>query len=336
MFTQVDPRGIKGCFAGCLVDALNNPTVIERILELTGLFHVERKVTTSALKVAYVGTALYDVPNHFEQLTRGFQERGCIVRELCVAEVPHARGTFQGAKNTIDLDQLHFLGEAKVILVPEGNTLYAVRRWEETGLDVCLRAAAVRGAVLVGSGCFFDGMHCDSANPSTYADAVRGSGAAESAENGKGQDPQEKNGAWPYIRVHGLGILPGLLCPHHDARDAKGVLRKADFNKMLKRHSGERGLGIDCTAVLMLLGDGNYEVLVMESKEQRGDKIVEAGVQVKNVVNGVVHSSTVPLRGSVKDLLITPHGPVLRDPFEVYYAMANPTGSTEKLLCLPA
>ena len=42
-----------------------------------------------------------------------------------------------------------------------------------------------------------------------------------------------------------MGVLPGLFCPHYDMTESNGVLRSADFEKMLRRHSGERAVAVD-------------------------------------------------------------------------------------------
>jgi hypothetical protein len=53
--------------------------------------------------------------------------------------------------------------------------------------------------------------------------------------------PVSMNASWEYTRVPCLGILPGLVCPHHDRVQSNGVLRATDFEEMMKRHPGEQG-----------------------------------------------------------------------------------------------
>merc|ERR1719343_888789 len=102
---------------------------------------------------------------------------------------------------------------------------------------------------------------------------------------------------WEYIRVPGLGFLPGLICPHHDKIQSNGVLRATDFDKMLQRHKGERGIGIDHWAAL-IVSDGKYKVLSLDDKV--GSVVLDGndvkfragegvpGVWIKDVVDGDV------------------------------------------------
>lgn len=39
-------------------------------------------------------------------------------------------------------------------------------------------------------------------------------------------------------RVQGLGVVPGLFCPHYDITEGNGVIRANDFTTMMQRHSG--------------------------------------------------------------------------------------------------
>lgn len=54
-------------------------------------------------------------------------------------------------------------------------------------------------------------------------------------DKGEDEDPKE----WDYIRVDGLGFIPGLCCPHHDRVQSNGILRATDFDDMLLRHPTE-------------------------------------------------------------------------------------------------
>merc|ERR1711862_471167 len=132
---------------------------------------------------------------------------------------------------------------------------------------------------------------------------------------------------WKYIRVSGLGFLPGLVCPHHDRIQSNGVLRAHDFDKMLLRHQGERGIGIDHWAALIVFGD-KYKVLSLEGKigsvvkkgvqnhdESRKEEIENydaifragegiPGIWIKDVMDdGKVHTRLCPEEGKLSDLL---------------------------------
>jgi dipeptidase E len=122
--------------------------------------------------------------------------------------------------------------------------------------------------------CWFDGGHSDSMDPDTYQTAMMEKfGSVVVGESSTIQD--ESSAAptttetdiksWKYIRVAGLGFLPGLLCPHHDRTQSNGVLRAHDFDQMLLRHEGELGIGIDHWAALVVEGD-SYRVISLEGK----------------------------------------------------------------------
>lgn len=61
----------------------------------------------------------------------------------------------------------------------------------------------------------------------------------EDGKNGDSQDEDEVPKEWDYIRVDGLGFIPGLCCPHHDRIQSNGILRANDFDEMLLRHPTE-------------------------------------------------------------------------------------------------
>ena len=117
--------------------------------------------------------------------------------------------------------------EADLIYVGGGNTLKMMRRWRHLGVDRHLRRAHRRGTVLCGLSagclCWFDWGHSDSM--AFY-------------------HPRD----WDYIRVRGLGLIPGTGCPHYDAEK-----RDADFEAMIARVGGV-GIAIDNCAALEVSG----------------------------------------------------------------------------------
>ena len=72
--------------------------------------------------------------------------------------------------------------------------------------------------------------------------------------------------AWDYMRCPCLGFVPGFCCPHHDKVQSNGILRATDFDKMLLRHPGERGICIDHFAALVIEKDGSYNVLSLPGR----------------------------------------------------------------------
>lgn len=122
---------------------------------------------------------------------------------------------------------------ADLIYVGGGNTLKMMRRWHFLGIDRALRRAYRRGAVLCGASagaiCWFEHGHSDS---------LRGYGHQD----------------WEYIRVSGLGLLRGTLCPHFHQED-----READFLDMIRRRGG-LGVALDDGCALEVV-EGQYRVL---------------------------------------------------------------------------
>jgi dipeptidase E len=200
-----------------------------------------------------------------------------------------------------------------VIIVSGGNTLYARDLWEKCGLGALLVLAADRGVVLAGGSagaiCWFDGGHSDSGDPDTFKQAMLQTelviGQDESSSLGDNSPPKQ----WDYMRVPCLGIFPGLVCPHADSVQSNGVLRMTDFDKMMLRHSGERGICIDHFAAL-IVDQNYYHVLSLPGRPgsvmpDRSWSIAREGVPgvwQKDVVNGNLHTLPVASTGPLAAL----------------------------------
>lgn len=108
---------------------------------------------------------------------------------------------------------------------------------------------------------------------------------------------------WDYIRVEGLGIFPGLVCPHYDQIQSNGIPRMTDFDEMMTRHSFELGLGFDDFAALEMKGE-DFRVLAIPGKA------LQPSVWIKYAdESGVLQKKLCPTSGKVRDLL-----QVLNDP----------------------
>ncbi|CAM41807.1 putative serine peptidase family S51, peptidase E [Leishmania braziliensis MHOM/BR/75/M2904] len=326
-------NSIRACLAGSGYGAFREPATIDHLISLVAT------PKTGVVSVAYVGTATYDLAEGQAEQTSLLLQRGCTVRPIQVADP---------AVKSVNDDDRHFIkATADIVLVSGGNTLYAVRRWEETGLAQLLKDAAARQVVLAGGSagaiCWFTSGHSDSADPATYLQA-----SLKMATLKAGLVPQDQitkmeaelaelSTSWSYIRVHGLNILAGLLCPHFDVTQGNGVRREEDFTEMLKRHPTERGIGLDHWALLILKGDGAYESVALPGKSRvptSGDASSTAavpGVFILDVVDGAVQRRRMPTTGLLSDLLRVPTGPVVSDPFERFHAMENPTASSGSL-----
>lgn len=121
---------------------------------------------------------------------------------------------------------------ADAIYVGGGNTLRMMRLWRRLGVDSLLRTAATRGAVLsgisAGAICWFANGHSDSM--SFY-------------------DPHH----WQYIRVQGLGLLPGTFCPHYDGYTRR-VPRRRFFRAMIGSMGGT-GIAVENNCAVEVVDD---------------------------------------------------------------------------------
>ena len=215
----MSPPGIRAVLAGAGVAMMGEAKVVTAVLQLT-------KKPPSDVNLLYLGTATYDLASFRQKQTGAFADRGVSITTLDVAcKTP--------AQAVVD-DKIE---RADIILVSGGNTLFAVDRWRKAAMVEPLRRAMARGATLcggsAGAGCWFDALHSDSMDPDWYRTIMlAGGGAAAEKAPGEASAAGEKR-EWDYIRVPGLGFLPGLLCPHHDRVQSNGVLRSTDFAGML-------------------------------------------------------------------------------------------------------
>ena len=201
-------HALRAVLGGSGSAIMHEPAIVDAVLKLTS------KPAKECL-LCYLGTATYDLAANREKQVSGFRSRGVAVEALDVARMPPTPGAVEA-----------LLARADIVLVSGGNTLFAVDRWKRFGLDEELRKAAQRGCVLTGGSagaiCWFDAGHSDSADPESYAvPMLAGGSAAASTQGASGGDAKP----WEYIRCGGLGVLPGLCCPHHDRTQSNGVLR---------------------------------------------------------------------------------------------------------------
>jgi dipeptidase E len=140
-------------------------------------------------RLVYLGTATYDKEEPFQLQTQAYQSLdNCLVINLKVSDAIDA----SQIPTTEELRSI--LLSAHVILVSGGNTLYAIRRWQELGVDAIIQEAVEindPSPVLCGGSagaiCWFASGHSDSMDPTTFLHA----------------DPnltEEKKKDWKYIR----------------------------------------------------------------------------------------------------------------------------------------
>jgi dipeptidase E len=347
------PACLRGVFAGAGSDGLNEPAICREVLRLTGKYDLPRLV-----RVGYVGTATYDLEGPMRRQTAWFAEKGCTI-------VPIEVGRQQVLTSKDAKAAIAALVTVDVVLVSGGNTLYAMERWKLAGLPQVFRECMERGAVMCGGSagaiCWFDAGHSDSLDPDTFraamlADATKipipapGKASAEDPTHKDESSAAPTTAAevkhWRYARVSCLGLLPGLVCPHYDKTQSNGIPRADDFAAMLKRHFGERGLGIDHWAALVVEGN-SYRVLSLEGKPGSvGGCAADDAANVDNAVyapgqTGIpgawllqvrddlhdgglqVITKLMPWEGALSDILAEPES-IMFDPLEDEGRVLNP------------
>mmetsp|Transcript_6398 Transcript_6398/g.9709 ORF Transcript_6398/g.9709 Transcript_6398/m.9709 type:complete len:345 (-) Transcript_6398:51-1085(-) len=299
---------------------LQLPEVCEAIVVLAGK-------PAHDLNVLYVGTATYDLPKPRENQTKRLAEMGCTIQDLIVGPGgPDAQEGCCEAK----------FKEADIIVVSGGNTLFAVEMWKAHGIHHLMRSAMERGCVMAGGSagaiCWFDGGHSDSADPDSFKEAMLLANSASQpvTDESESAPPGGEIKQWEYIRVPCLGFLPGLVCPHADKVQSNGVLRVKDFDQMMLRHPGERGICIDHFAALIIDGE-TYSVLsapgqpgsVLDNQEYSESREGKPGIWTKQVKDGQIITSLVPGQGQLSDLLVSAEE-IIEDPRLDAIRNANP------------
>ena len=327
-------KNLRLVCAGSGSDAMSDPRVAATIRQLISTTpRAKNSATDNNINkpphILYLGTATYDIPEFATRQTSRLQdEHQCTVESLTIATTPPSAAIADSIQR------------ADAIVVGGGNTYFAYRRWQKSGLIPLLQQAAERGCVLTGGSagaiCWFDGGHSDSMDPDSYYEPMmRQFGQPDKTEAGGDATAAAKNVVdessappptdapvkdWKYIRVPGLGILPGLLCPHHDRIQSNGVLRAHDFDHMLlTKHPGEVGIGIDHWAALVVDGPDSYRVLSLEGKPgsvlyDSSDNNINTpifspeakgvpGIWIKQVREGKVESRLLPPSGKLSDFL---------------------------------
>jgi hypothetical protein len=84
-------------------------------------------------------------------------------------------------------------------------------------------------------------------------------------------EAEKKN--WDYIRVEGLGYLPALCVPHHDATQSNGLPRSQDSDAMLLKYPEQACIGIDEAAALVIT-DGYARAVSGDGKAGCCKKVV--------------------------------------------------------------
>ena len=312
---KANPR-LRGLFMGSGSDGLSEPFICNEIIRLTDK-------AAADVNVLYIGTATYDLTGPKKKQTERFEEAGCRVTSLDVATRTPGEAEIAEKVNTAD-----------AVLVSGGNTLFAVDRWIKLGIDQLLREAVERRVVMCGGSagaiCWFDGGHSDSMDPDSYKKVKLSLAAAEDVRDDSAAPTSAAEAKpWKYIRVDGLGFLPGLMCPHFDKTQSNGILRAIDFDTMMLAHSGETGVCLDHWAALVVEGEA-YKVIYPEGREGSvkdgafsAERLGVPGMWIKNVEGGAVTTKLAPYSGQLIDILqIARH--IEKDPLVEVCRAENP------------
>jgi dipeptidase E len=247
---------------------MSHPKIVEAVMNLV-VSGPRPANADQKPKLVYLGTATYDREEPFDAQTVGYASL-CEVMRLDVSEATEFIPARAEIQQTID--------SAQIILVSGGNTLYAVQRWKALGIDEMITKASEQGVVLCGGSagaiCWFEEGHSDSMDPTTFLNV-----------NPNLTDEQKKD--WKYVRVQGLGFLPALCVPHHDATQSNGLPRALDSDAMMLEKPLQPCFGIDENAALVVEGDTTWVVSAdgiakcclkrCEPGEEGGYSILEKG-----------------------------------------------------------
>mmetsp|Transcript_14414 Transcript_14414/g.20633 ORF Transcript_14414/g.20633 Transcript_14414/m.20633 type:complete len:320 (-) Transcript_14414:112-1071(-) len=218
--------------AGCGA-SLALPAIYNKVISLTS-----KSSSPSDVNVVYLGTASYDREDRFEAQTKGFKDAGCKIYKLNISEDDTVPEHSKMRQIIVDW--------ADVVICSGGNTLYALIRWKELGVNLLLKEAAEKGVVLCGGSagcvCWFSDIHTDSLRPDSVKNPP------------KGMTPEEIAN-WHYERITGLGFVHALCVPHYDVAQSNGKKRAEDSDRLVLDNPELACIGIDEKAALVVVGD---------------------------------------------------------------------------------
>lgn len=213
--------------------ALQLAPVFEKVIELSG---------KEKPNILYIGTASFDRSDKFIVCTKAFRELGCTVLRLDVSEeetVPSAE----------EMERL-IVNWADALVCSGGNTLHALLRWKDTGVDVLMKKAAEKGVVLcgasAGAGCWFSSIHSDSLRPDNVKHKERVLSDLD----------DEDLAEWDYVKISCMGYIDAMCVPHFDTTGTNDVARSEHAKELLAENPDiPAAIGIDENAAFVVHGD---------------------------------------------------------------------------------
>jgi dipeptidase E len=213
-------------------ETLQMQAIVDKVIELSG---------TDLPKVLYVGTASFDRTDRYNVCTKKFREIGCEIRRLDVSE--------KDTVPTMEVMKDIVTEWADVIMCSGGNTLHALLRWKEVGLDLLLKEASLKGVVLcggsAGAGCWFSSLQTDSLRPDN----------TKNKELVKNELSEEELSDWDYAKISALGFVDAMCVPHFDKGGTNGVGRVEDAERILQKSPTTPAIGVDENAALVVVGN---------------------------------------------------------------------------------
>lgn len=174
-------------------------------------------------KLLFVPTASHDSPIYSETVKKHFGTRlGCTIDVLNLVNPQPSLSEIRRKIHSSD-----------IIYVGGGNTLSMLKTWRKIGVDTELKLAHQNGIILSGLS----------------------AGAVCWFQFGISDSWRMNNPYAPYIRLSGLGLVPGLLCPHYDTEKN----RQSALKSMMNRTPGVAIALENSTAIDIV--DGNYRIL---------------------------------------------------------------------------
>ena len=232
-------------------ETLQMQAIVDKVVELSG---------TDLPKILYVGTASFDRTDRYNVCTKKFREIGCEIQRLDVSELDTVP--------TMDEMKKVVTEWAEVIMCSGGNTLHALLRWKDVGLDLLMKEASLKGVVLcggsAGAGCWFSSLHTDSLRPDNM----------KNKEHVKNELSEEELADWDYTKISALGFVDAVCIPHFDKAGTNGVGREEDAERILQESPTTPAIGVDENAALVVVGNealavsGDGKVSLFSDDEQ--------------------------------------------------------------------
>ncbi len=186
-------------------------------------------------KVCFIGTASGDAKEYIDRFYKSFSELNCETSHLALYRPPEG-------------DLRDFVMEKDIFYVGGGNTRNLLVLWKEWGLDVLLREAYEKGAVLAGisagSICWFE---------QGLTDSVTGK----------------------LLPLECLGFLSDSNCPHYDGEEE----RRPAYQSSIENGSMKNGVACDDGVAAHYI-NGNLDKFVSSRKNAKAYKVALDGGRV--------------------------------------------------------